>query len=92
MPMRLSVEERKREIGRRQVGRWAEAAKAAAAATAASLTVRALAAWPGDDGGNGSGGAAAAAQCFALGIFDCRITNETPTFAAVVAGSALLKE
>ena len=45
MPMRLSVEERKREIGRRQVGRWAEAATAAAAATAASLTVRALAAW-----------------------------------------------
>ena len=28
--------------------------------------------------------AAAAAQCFALGIFDCRITNETPTFGIIV--------
>ena len=35
---------------------------------------------PGDVGGGGR----ASIQCFAPGIFDCRITNETPTFGVIV--------
>ena len=71
--MRLSGEGGER--GRRQVGRGGRGGRDRCILDRKSL---------GCLSNGGSAAMAAAAQCFALGIFDCRITNETPTFGIIV--------
>ena len=75
IPMRLSGEGRER--GRRQVGRGGRGGRDRRILDRKSLGCL-------SNGGSAAMAAAAAAQCFALGIFDCRITNETPTFGIIV--------